>query len=345
MSHKPISTLSVSASTLATAILILGCGTATGSNAAPPRLESAPKEEAAGVLPLPPRATGNPLLGATLWTNPRSQAAAAAGRLATTAPGDAELIRALAAKPQGQWLGEWSGNVRAAVAGIMGEAHDQVPLFVIYDLPYRDCGGYSKGGHNDPASYRQWIREVARGLGTGRAALVLEPDALGLLDKCLTAAQQAERLELMREAVLVLRQNPNAAVYLDAGHARWVPAPVMAERLLEAGLEHAHGFALNTSNYVTTEENTAYGEKISELAGGAHFVIDTSRNGNGSAPGDEWCNPHGRRLGAAPRVAPGHPLVDAWFWTKPPGESDGECNGGPKAGAFWVEMALELSRS
>jgi endoglucanase len=32
------------------------------------------------------------------------------------------------------------------------------------------------------------------------------------------------------------------------------------------------------------------------------------------------------------------------LWIKPPGESDGPCNGGPAAGAWWPDAAIELTR-
>jgi endoglucanase len=336
-------------SVLSGLVLVLGCSTTpTTTNAvAQSPTQTAVESSRPSSLPtppIPPRPTGNPLASLSLWVNPHSQAAEAAKRLAASSPNEAGIIAKLAAQPSASWLGEWSGDVEKTVRGIMVSAASQLPVFVVYNVPYRDCGNYSKGGLNDADTYRRWIREVYAGIGDGAAAVVVEPDALGLLDKCLTQAQQSERLGLLRDAVLVLRQSPKVAVYIDAGHPHWLPAETMAARLTQAGVEHAHGFALNTSNYVTTEENTAYGEKLSGLVGGAHFVIDTSRNGNGSAPADEWCNPKGRHIGASPTVSTGHPLVDAWLWTKPPGESDGECNGGPKAGAFWVEQALELGR-
>jgi endoglucanase len=74
-----------------------------------------------------------------------------------------------------------------------------------------------------------------------------------------------------------------------------------------------------------------------------HFVIDTSRNGKGPK-GTRWCNPPGRGLGAPPTTETGNPLVDAFLWIKTPGESDGECNGAPKAGQWWPRYALGLAR-
>lgn len=66
-----------------------------------------------------------------------------------------------------------------------------------------------------------------------------------------------------------------------------------------AGIAEANGFSLNVSNFAPTRENVAYGEKVSRLVGGKHFIIDTSRNGlpiNSKA----WCNPRGRALGVSP---------------------------------------------
>ena len=37
-------------------------------------------------------------------------------------------------------------------------------------------------------------------------------------------------------------------------------------------------------------------------------------------------------------------VVDTNLWIKPPGESDGPCNGGPAAGVWWPAAARELTR-
>ncbi|MDQ4138474.1 MAG: glycoside hydrolase family 6 protein, partial [Actinomycetota bacterium] len=95
----------------------------------------------------------------------------------------------------------------------------------------------------------------------------------------------------------------------------------------------------------------------------AHFVIDTSRNGQGpwAAPagweGDAevWCNPPDRGLGIRPTTDTGDPLLDAYLWIKVPGESDGRCYRGtagpedpirgmvdPAAGQWFPEQAREL---
>jgi endoglucanase len=59
----------------------------------------------------------------------------------------------------------------------------------------------------------------------------------------------------------------------------------------------------------------------------------------------DWCNPRGQALGVVPTTRTNHPLIDAFLWVKQPGESDGTCNGGPRAGSWWNEIAVELSRA
>ena len=258
---------------------------------------------------------------------------------------DRALLEYIASQPTGSWFGEWSGDVARAADGLLDDAarRGSVPLIVAYNIPNRDCGAYSAGGAGSAAGYREWIRDLARGIGEREAIVILEPDALGLVS-CLTHEARSERFSLIREAVGVLKSRTNAHVYIDAGHAQWVEADEMAQRLHLAGVERADGFALNVSNFVSTERNLAYGEQLSRRLGGAHFVIDTGRNGGDVRQGD-WCNPSGAALGAAPTAETGHPLADAFLWVKPPGESDGSCNGGPDAGRWFGDYALNLARA
>ena len=82
---------------------------------------------------------------------------------------------------------------------------------------------------------------------------------------------------------------------------------------------------------------------MSQQLGGVGYVIDTSRNGNGS--NGQWCNPSGRALGERSVAVNDSTGLDALLWVKLPGESDGACNGGPAAGAWFHSMALELARN
>ena len=248
------------------------------------------------------------------------------------------LLEKIATTPQASWVtASDAAEASAGVADYTGRAAaaGATPLLAVYAIPGRDCGSHSGGG-TDEAEYRAWVEQVA-GAMVGEPWVVLEPDALPQLGSC---DGQGDRVGMLADAARILDE-AGARVYLDVGHSAWLPAADAASRLQQVGLDHLTGFALNVSNYRTTEESRAYGEEVSALTGGLPFVVDTSRNGNGS--NDEWCNPSGRALGERPTVVADGTHLDALLWVKLPGESDGTCNGGPAAGAWWQEMALELA--
>jgi endoglucanase len=285
----------------------------------------------------------NPFAGARFHIDPSSNARRQANAWRSSRPADAAQMDKIAAQPQADWFGEWSGDVGSAVSRQVAtiRAAGALPVLVAYNIPLRDCGGYSGGGASSPDAYRRWIRSFADGLGSGRATVVVEPDALAAMD-CLSPSDRQTRLDLLRDAVAVLASHPRTAVYLDAGHSHWHTAAAIAARLRSAGIKSARGFSLNVSNSHPTAEQRRYGDAISARTGGRHFLIDTSRNGLGS--NGEWCNPEGRALGKRPTAKTGDPRADAYFWITPPGESDGTCNGGPAAGVWWPDYALGLAQ-
>lgn len=288
----------------------------------------------------------NPFAGARLHLRANTPARVQAERWRRVRPADAARIDRIASQPQAVWLGDWTRDVQAEAAALVSEAAREgtLPVIVAYNIPRRDCGGHAAGGVSSADAYRRWITALARGIGVHPAVVVLEPDGTAEID-CLDPRQLEERFELLRFAVRTLEANPGTAVYVDAGNALWMAPGVMAARLARAGIAEAQGFALNVSNFVADSITRPYGERISALAGGKHFIIDSGRNGRGAHPDAEWCNPPGRALGRPPSVATGHARVDAYLWIKPPGESDGPCNGGPAAGEWWAEYALGLTRA
>lgn len=287
------------------------------------------------------------LQGASLYLDPYSNAAREAAALRRSDPARAALFDKLAGQSQADWIGDWiptaelASNVDSRVTTIA--AAGAVPVLVAYAIPVRDCGSYSAGGISTPEGYRAWVGELAKGIGGHKAAVVLEPDALGLIS-CLTAKQQQDRFSLLAEAVTTLTAG-GASVYLDAGHSAWVPADTMAARLQAAGVAGARGFSLNVSNFQATENEIAYGRALGERLGGKPFVVDTSRNGAGPYEGSEsWCNPPSRALGERPTTSTGVEGLDGLLWMKRPGESDGTCRGGPAAGTWWPDYAAGLAQ-
>lgn len=294
--------------------------------------------------PPPVPVGGNPISGAIFWVNPNSTAKQQADAWRASRPADAAQMDKIARGSQAQWMGGWSGNVLAAVNSAVTTAATAgaVPVLVAYNIPQRDCGGLSSGG-TTVDGYKTWIAAFANGLAGRRAVVILEPDALTQMD-CLSAADQTTRVTLIQYAITVLKAQANVSVYLDGGHSAWKSASDQASRLTRANVGAADGFALNVSNFQFTSNSIAYGKAISDLIGGKHFVIDTSRNGLGPTADNQWCNPAGRALGPSNTTVTDDARVDAYLWIKAPGESDGSCNGAPPAGSWWADYALGLAQ-
>lgn len=286
--------------------------------------------------------SANPFANRRLYVQPNSNAQRQAEQWQRTRADDAVRMQRLAEQPTAIWMGDWNRDPRRAVDDILTTAGGALVVLVVYNIPYRDCGLHSRGGSGGAGAYRRWTIELARGIRNRPVAIVLEPDAVAAAD-CLPARLRDERYVLIREAGEAFRA-AGAAVYIDAGHSAWQTPAEMADRLTRSGIAGARGFALNVANFQPTNALIAYGDNLSRLVGGKHYVIDTGRNGRGSA-GRDWCNPAGQAVGARPTGNTGRPLVDAFLWLKVPGHSDGTCNGGPRAGEWWPEYALGLTRA
>ncbi|MFC4561719.1 glycoside hydrolase family 6 protein [Nocardiopsis mangrovi] len=252
----------------------------------------------------------------------------------------------IAVHAQGIWFSNYEPDtVTEDVRRVTDSAAQagEVPALVPYQLPNRDCGGASAGGAPDIPAYNAWIDGFADGLGEDPVLVLLEPDSLALIT-CLDDQELAERNgALSRAAEVIHDANPQARVYLDAGHSAWNAPEEQARRLRAAGVtEDADGIYTNVSNYRHTGDERVFATAVLSQLGDPDLraVIDTSRNGNGPAAGGEWCDPAGRAVGEPPTGATGDPLVDAYLWVKPPGEVDG-CAG--PAGSFSPDYAYGLA--
>ena len=284
----------------------------------------------------------NPLAGLPFYVNPASKARTAANGVNPPNP----QLNAIADTPTAYWMDNLSTPAVDAKYIAAAQAAGTMPVLALYGIPHRDCGSFAAGGFGSAGAYKGWIDGVAGAIGSGPAAVILEPDALAMAD-CLSGAQRQERFDLISYAVDTLTRNPATAVYVDAGHSRWTAADEMANRLNQVGVAKARGFSLNTANFFTTQEQIGYGDAIAGMTGGKPYVVDTSRNGAGPADGElYWCNPSGRALGVRPTTETGNGNVDAFLWVKRPGESDGSCGrGDPGAGRFVNQFAIDLARN
>jgi cellulose 1,4-beta-cellobiosidase len=320
---------------------------------------------------------GNPFAGARFYVDAdyvkKVEAAAAAS------PANAALLKKVEAYPTAVWL----DSIAAAqgMSRYLDDAQQQagaggeppVSVFVVYDLPNRDCSAKSSAGElavdkGGEARYRtEFIDVIAaqlRAHASQRVVLIVEPDSLPNLATNLNVARCASSDQAYRHSIAYAVSKlslPNVSVYLDAAHAGWLGwdanrakiATIFKEVLTEAGsVDKIRGFSTNVSNYnvVKGDDGTklepsnpcpdelTYVEALSDSLASVGitnkgFIIDTSRDGRGGirTRWGSWCNVKGAGLGERPRAAPA-PHVDAYFWVKPPGESDGSSN--PRAPRF-----------
>jgi cellulose 1,4-beta-cellobiosidase len=311
-------------------------------------------------------AGANPFANARLYVN--AEFAQLVDAAAAHAPAEAARIRKLASYPTAVWLDSIarvstvSQHLAAAARQQAAAGKPVVPVFVIYDLPVRDCAAKASSGELGPHDEQRYQREYIDGIAaqlrahaTQKVAVIVEPDSLANLATNLGLERCAAAAPLYRRnvayAISKLSQ-PNVAVYLDAAHGGWLGWKRNLDKMVEiwgevltaaGGAQRIRGFAVNVSNYNPTRvangrrggpnepgpDETAY---VADLAlaldrvgiAGKGFIIDTSRNGRVGirSSSANWCNIHGAGLGERPGVAP-VPSFDANLWIKIPGESDG----------------------
>ncbi|MCP2638089.1 glycoside hydrolase family 6 protein [Microbacterium sp. HD4P20] len=254
----------------------------------------------------------------------------------------------MAEQPTAFWLtpeADPTDVVAERIAALADEARAQSARLavVVYGLPGRDCGNHSAGGLDEEA-YGEWTATIGEALAAAADVspiVVLEPDSLALAPDCADPdGNIAARIRQLDDAIDDLAAEATW-IYVDGGHSEWLPVAEMADLIARLDLKSIRGFATNVSNYNATSDEVAYAHELSEQLDGLHALIDTSRNGAGAT--GEWCNPPRRLVGESGGTL-GDDAVDTNLWIKPPGESDGPCGGGPPAGDWWPERAVELTR-
>ncbi|KAH6846947.1 1, 4-beta cellobiohydrolase [Chaetomium sp. MPI-CAGE-AT-0009] len=278
--------------------------------------------------------SGNPFSGVQMWANDyyaseihNIAVPSMTGAMATKAAKVAEV-------PSYQWMDRnvtvdtlFSGTLaQIRAANQAGANPPYAGIFVVYDLPDRDCAAAASNGewsiaNGGAANYKAYIkriRELIIQYSDIRMLLVIEPDSLANMvtnmgvAKCAGAASTYKELTIHALKELNL---PNVAMYLDAGHAGWLGWPaniqpaadLFASLYKDAGRPAAvRGLATNVANYNAwsvaspppyTSPNPNYDEKhyveafspLLNAAGfPAHFITDTGRSGKQPTGQEEW---------------------------------------------------------
>ena len=337
------------------------------------------------VSTLPAEATSqpvNPLAGRPWGVDTRHEL----WRAYEESTGDSkELLGSMAHKPNVFWYADivpdWDierrvrDHIATAQAG-NPEAIVQLAMFRLW--PEGEAARDKPLTAADQQSYRTWVDGAARGIGSSRVAMVLEPD----LAVALKGWRPEVRLKLARYAAKRFSSLPNTTIYLDAGSSDWLSVSAAVKMLRAAGIQYVHGFSLGATHYADTASEVAYGSAlVSALrkAGfpGRRFVVDTADSGrpftyqqyyakhpNGFFDNAEACRTRQERrcvtLGIPPTTAVGSEQwglpaaqrrqaranVDAYLWFSRPWYTYGRPVGIVRPdGPFDLQRALQVART
>jgi cellulase/cellobiase CelA1 len=277
-------------------------------------------------------------------------------------PASAFAIEALEKYGIATWYSDRSENgdyAQTAADLVSSCPEDSRISVVVYGLPNKDCAAKESAVGStvhSTSDYEAFLNTLTSAIGSRKVLYVLEPDAIGLLADTTGCGQSAGYLANLQTAIGLLSQNENAQIYLDVGY--WTleyPATSAAvagivKQLVAAGSK-VKGITLNTSNYQSTSDLATLCSNFQTAVGSTDLrcVFDTSRAYHGGPASNEWCNVKSAGIGALPTSDTGISNVDYFIWAKPPGDSDGTCDGrtsdamqGPGAGIFFDELFQSL---
>ena len=270
------------------------------------------------------------------------------------------LLEKLAAEPEAQRFSLYSagggpGAIFAQVQKIF--CHNltadpgSIPIITTYFLYQAGyCESSSEIIDHRPTFERQ-VNEMVAGIENRPAVMLLELDAIGS-SSCMARNGALPEWEAdMRYETNAAESLPHTVVYIEGGYSDG-NSPAYTARVLNAvGVSSIRGFFTNDTHLNWTINEIKWGEKVSALTGGSHFIINTADNGRGpkrnphpvKQGNEDLCNPPGRGAGPPTTTQTGIPAVDAFMWTHVPGSSSGSCNGGTPSGTFFLARGLTES--
>ncbi|EGZ12593.1 hypothetical protein PHYSODRAFT_466522, partial [Phytophthora sojae] len=280
----------------------------------------------------------------------------------TAYPASASAIEALEKFGMATWYSDRTENgdyAKTAADLVSSCSEDSRISVVVYGLPNKDCAAKESavGSTVHSASdYEKFLTTLTSAIGNRKVLYILEPDAIGLLADTTGCGQGAGYLANLQTAIGLLSKNDNAEIYLDVGYwtleypATSTAVAAIVKQLVSAGTK-VKGITLNTSNYQSTSTLSTLCSNFQTAVGSIdlHCIFDTSRNYHGGPESNEWCNVKSAGIGPLPTSDTGISNVDYFIWAKPPGDSDGTCEGrtsdamqGPGAGVFFNELFQSL---
>lgn len=278
--------------------------------------------------------SGNPFSGVQMWANAYYKSEVSTLALPSLTGAMATAAAKVADVPSYQWLDRnvtidtiFAQSLREIRAANQAGANPPYAgLWVVYDLPDRDCAAAASNGEfaiadGGVAKYKAYIDAIRQKLiqySDIRHLIVVEPDSLANMVTNLNVPKCAGAEAAYRECTKYALQQlnlPNVAMYMDAGHAGWLgwPANIQPAATLFAGIykeagspKALRGLATNVANYnawelssapAMTSPNPNFDEKkyieafrpLLEAAGfPAQFIVDQGRSGKQPTGQLEW---------------------------------------------------------
>ena len=225
-----------------------------------------------------------------------------------------------------------------------------ITTYFLYQAGYCETSGEIVA--HRPTFERQ-VNEMVAAIERRPAVMLLELDAVGS-SRCmertgaLTEWENDIRYEIQQVSTL-----PHTVVYVEGGYSDGNPPGYTANVLNAVGVRNIRGFYTNDTHLNWTANEIRWGDQVSAMTGGAHFIINTADNGRGpllnphpvKQGNEDLCNPPGRGAGMPTTTDTGNPAIDAFMWVHVPGISSGKCNGGTASGTFWLARALTEARN
>jgi cellulose 1,4-beta-cellobiosidase len=234
----------------------------------------------------------NPFVGATMYRDPDYAAKVQTSIDQVTDASLRTKMQAVKQTPTAVWLDRIAAIAGGATAAGLEEHLDNalaqrqgntpiVALFVIYDLPGRDCSALASNGELPLsaagfARYRtEYIDVIAEIMGRPeyqgiRIATVIEPDGLPNLvtnlsdPECAEANRTGLYVQAVQYALNKLHAIPNVYTYLDIAHSGWLGWPNNASGAVSvytqmvngttARFASVDGFVTNTANTLPLRE-------------------------------------------------------------------------------------------
>jgi endoglucanase len=203
------------------------------------------------------------------------------------------LIGRIALRPRTKWYGSFvpdekiESSVRSYIESSQnGDKTALVQMAIFRMRPWEHEACTRGSTTQEKASYRLWITNLAKGIGSTPTLIVMQPDGPFLW----CVPNRAATSSLLTFATKTLSSLPNTSVYIDAGAADWCENnkgndPERCAGILKrTGIRSARGFALDSTHYTGPADNIRHGTKIMRILnrdgyGRKHFIIDTAKSG------------------------------------------------------------------